>query len=137
VPIKAQTMGPGTLIIGATGSSVDFTAQVKSCKVTPKGKSGDSAMTLSGETIAGDREYTTTLDATVIQDLSDDGIIDWTWANAGQEVPFQFTPSTAAGKTFTGLVVVDPLEVGGDVGKKNESSMSWECVGLPSIGADL
>lgn len=137
MPIKAQTMGPGTLSLGAVGSTIDFTAQVKSCTVKWKGKSSDSVLTLSGDTLAGDREYTVTLDATIIQDLSDDGVVDWTWEHKGEEIPFSFVPSTAAGKSVNGLVVVDPLDIGGDVGKRNESGMSWECVGTPTFSADL
>jgi hypothetical protein len=33
--------------------------------------------------------------------------------------------------------VVDPLDVGGDVGKKNTSDLKWACVGEPTLIDDL
>jgi hypothetical protein len=135
--VKAQVMGPGLLTIGAVGSPVDFTAQVTKCTVKWKGKSSDSVITLSGDALAGDREYTVTLDFTVLQDLTDNGSLEWTWDHKGDQVPFTFTPSTAAGKSVSGTVVVDPLDIGGEVGKKNTSDGSWDVVGTPVLTDDL
>jgi hypothetical protein len=135
--VQAQKMGPGTLSIGSIGSPLDLTAQVTACKVTPSVNKEDPTPTLSGETLAGDRTTTWKLGATLVQDLSTAGMFDYTWGNAGDEVPFTFTPSTAAGRTVTGNVIVDPLELGGDVGKKNTTELDWDIVGDPVLGDDL
>lgn len=135
--IKSQTMGPGTLTIGAVGTPLDLTSQVTACKVTPSAEAEDAIPTLSGETLAGERIYSWTLSATLIQDLTEAGMFDYTWDNKGTQVPFSFTPSTAAGRTVTGTVIVDPLEIGGDVKKKNTTDLEWEIVGDPVLGDDL
>jgi hypothetical protein len=137
VTVHAQVMGPGALSIGSVGTALDLTAQVTACKVTPSASAEDSVPTLSGETLAGERTYSWTLSATLIQDLTEAGMFDYTWNNKGTEVPFQFTPSTAAGRTVSGTVVVDPLELGGDVKKKNTTALEWVIVGDPVLGTDL
>ena len=135
--VRAQTMGPGTLTIGSVGSPLDLTAQVTNCRVVPSAESEDAVTTLSGESLAGERTYSWALSGTLIQDLTEDGMFDYTWANKGTEVPFTFTPSTAAGRTITGTVIVDPLELGGDVKAKNTTDFEWVVVGDPVLGADL
>ena len=135
--VQAQTLGPGTFTIGSVGSPLDLTAQVTSIKVTPSADAEDSIVTLSGETLAGERTYSWTLGGTLVQDLTDAGMFDYTWTNKGTQVPFTFTPSTAAGRSVTGTVIVDPLELGGDVKKKNTTDFEWVIVGDPELGADL
>lgn len=135
--VNAQTMGPGTFTIGSVGSPLDLTAQVTSLKVSPSADAEDSIVTLSGDTLAGERTYSWTLGGTLVQDLTDAGMFDYTWTNKGTQVPFTFTPSTAAGRSVTGTVIVDPLEIGGDVKKKNTTDFEWVIVGDPELGADL
>jgi hypothetical protein len=89
---------------------------------------------LDGSTIAGDRTYTATLEATVYQDdLTAGDLIDYSWTHKGTQVPFTFTPY-AGGRAITGQLVVDPLDVGGDVNKKNTSDIKWGCVGRADAG---
>jgi hypothetical protein len=52
-------------------------------------------------------------------------------------VPFTFAPFGDAGRSITGELVVDPLDVGGDVGKKNTSDLKWACLGEPELVDDL
>jgi hypothetical protein len=137
VPVKSQTMGPGTFSIGEVGTPLDLTAQVTNLKVTPSAESEDAVVTLSGESLAGQRTYTWALSGTLIQDLTEEGMFDYTWENKGTQVPFQFTPSTAAGRTVSGTVTIDPLELGGDVNAKNSVDFEWGIVGDPVLGTDL
>ena len=137
MPVQAQTMGPGTFSIGSIGTPLDLTAQVTSLKVTPSAEAEDSLTTLSGESLAGERNYSWTVSGTLIQDLTEDGMFDYTWGNAGDQVPFTFTPSTAAGRSVTGTLIVDPLELGGDVKAKNTVDFEWVVVGTPVLGTDL
>jgi hypothetical protein len=50
-------------------------------------------------------------------------------------VDFTFTPNTAAGATVTGIVVIDPLDVGSteDYGAVMTSDFEWACVGEPTL----
>jgi hypothetical protein len=132
-----RKLGPGTLTVGAVGSPIDFSARTTKASVTWKVDQSDDVLTLAGTTEAGDRTYTATLEATVYQDdLTAGGLIDYSWANKGSQVPFTFTPY-AGGRSITGELVVDPLDVGGDVGSKNTSDLSWACVGEPDLVDDL
>jgi hypothetical protein len=105
--------------------------------VTWKEDKVDDVPTLSGATIAGERNYTATLEAKVYQDdLQVGGLVDYSWSNKGAEVPFTFTPYSG-GRSITGNLIVGPLDVGGDVDKKNTSDIKWACVGEPALVDDL
>lgn len=137
MPANAEEMGPGTLTIGGTGSVLDMTAQVTKCKVGWKANAADSTKTLSGDTVGGGRSYTAQLTATVFQDdLGVSGMVDYSWAHKGDEVPFTFVPKTG-GRGVAGTLTVDPIDVGGDVGAKNTSDLTWDCVGEPTLTDDL
>lgn len=132
-----RKLGPGTLTVGAAGSPIDFSHRCKSAKVTWKVDQTDDVPMLDGSTSAGDRTYTATLEAEVMQDdLTEGGLVDYSWGNKGSQVPFTFTPYTG-GRSVTGELVVDPLDVGGDVGVKNTSDIKWACVGEPELVDDL
>lgn len=135
--IKTTKLGPGILTIGEVASPLDMTAQVTACKIAWSVDKEDNVPVLSGEELEGEADYTAQLSATVLQELSDDGIIDWTWANKGTVVPFTFTPNSAEGKSVTGMVRVDPIDLGGDVKKKNTSELEWDCVGEPTLSAGV
>ena len=137
MPIKSYKVGPGVLAIGATGSPVDFTAQITKAVLKWAVKAEDSKPTLSGEELPGDRTYTASLTATLIQELTEDGLIDYSWANKGSTVPFAYTPSTAEGRSITGQLIVDPIDVGGDAKTRPTSDIEWGCVGEPVLGTDL
>lgn len=137
LPGTVRKLGPGVLTVGSAGSAVDFSRRVKSAKVTWSVKAEDDEPVLSGDVEAGDRTYTATLEATVFQDDgTDGGLVDFTWTQKGIQHPFTFTPYTG-GKSVTGEVIVDPLDIGGDVGKKNTSDIKWGCVGEPELVDDL
>jgi hypothetical protein len=132
-----RKLGPGVLTVGATGSPVDFSNRCTSVKVTWKEDKVDDVEVLSGDTIAGERNYQATLEATVYQDdLQAGGLIAYSWNNKGSQVPFTFTPYTG-GISVTGELIVGPLDVGGDVSKKNTSDIKWAAVGEPELVDDL
>ena len=137
MPIKAQKLGNGTLSIGAIGSPLDLSAQITNCRLSPSVDKEDPVTTLSGDSLAGTRTVTWTLAGTMLQDISDDGVVQWLFDNAGEEVPFTWTPNTEVGTDFTGTIVVDPIEIGGDVGAKNSSDFEFEVVGQPVMSAGL
>ena len=137
MPAKTVKLGPGALTIGQTGTEVDFTCQATGARVEWSVDVGDDTQVLCGETVPGERTYSSVLAGTIYQDLGDSaGIVAYSWAHKGEEVPFQFTPSTAAGDTVTGTCILDPLTVGGDTAGENMTSdFEWAIVGEPVLGA--
>src|SRR5262245_27013133 len=139
MPAKTVKLGPGLLEIGATGSEVDFTCQITGAQVEWSVDVGDDTPVLCGETVPGERTYSSVLSGTLFQDLgatAPGGIVAYTWAHKGEEVPFTFVPSTSAGQAVTGTVILDPLTVGGDeAGANMTSDFEWTIVGEPVLGA--
>ncbi len=122
-----RKLGPGVLSIGSAGSVHDVSKRCKSVKVTWAVNSEDNVQVLSGDTESGDTTYTPTLEATLYQDdLVDGSFIRWSWTEKGNTHPFSFTPY-AGGVSITGDLTVSPLDVGGDVGKKNDNELKWTC----------
>ena len=133
-PIKA--LGPGSLIFGAVGSQLDISCQVTACKITFDSDKEDDLPTLCGGVISGEKNYTAKLEASAGQDTEANGLIDWTWDHAGDEVPVTFIPNQGETATVTGTVVIDPVEFGGDVRKRNVSEFEFDFVGLPVFTPD-
>lgn len=134
MPIDTYKLGPGTLTLGAGALAVQ--QQLLGCKIVPTESvnRSDARKVLSGEELAGDETatYTYTLQGTFLQTLLDGGVLDWSWTNEGTEQAFVFTPSTAAGATFTGTLVPVPLQVGGDeIEARPEADFTWRIVGKP------
>jgi hypothetical protein len=137
MPVKSNVMGPGTFSIGEVGTPLDLTAQVSALTVEFSEEVEDSIPTLSGESLGGAADYPATLTGTLIQDLTEAGMFDYTWANKGSEVPFSFVPSTAAGREVTGIVRVAPLNLGGTVKQKNTTEFTWAIIGDPVLADAL
>lgn len=135
MPAKSYKMGPGTLTVGETGSPQDMSCQITSAKLTPSKDAEDDLNVLCGDVVPGEVTYTWALAGTLVQDLSTGGVNLWSLANAGLQLPFTFTPSTAVGQTFTGILTVDPLEIGGDVKTKPTADFEWSLVGQPVASA--
>lgn len=137
MPVASNVMGPGTFSIGGVGTPLDLTAQVTALTVEFSEEVEDAVWTLSNEALSGAASYPATLTGTLVQDLTEAGMFDYTWENKGAEVPFTFTPSTAAGRTVTGTVRVAPLNLGGTVRQKNTVDFTWAIIGDPVLGDDL
>lgn len=132
----ATKLGPGKLTIGDATTGIDLSCQLSAAKVEWDKDKEDDTEVLCGEAIAGGVTYSAKLTASVLLDLSDEGMVDFTWAEKGKQHPFVFEPNTAAGKAVTGTLTVDPLDVGGDEVKKNMSvDLEWDIVGEPDWGA--
>lgn len=129
-------LGPGSLTFGEVGSQLDISCQVTACKVTFDSDKEDDLPTLCGTVITGEKTYTSQLEFSAAQDIEADGLIDWTWTNAGSEVPFAFIPKDGEAAAVNGRIVVDPVEFGGDVKKRNISEATWDIVGMPTFTPD-
>lgn len=132
---KTYTMGPGSLVFGETASELEISCQITEGKISWSVDSEDDTPLLCGDVESGADDFTANLEATLYQDLGDDGIVEWSWTKKGQVVPFVFIPSTAAGKQITGSVKVRPLDVGGTPKTKPTSDIDWPCVGEPELEA--
>ena len=136
MPGRATKLGPGKLTIGDVATGLDLSCQLSGAWVKFDKDKEDDTPVLCGEDIAGAVSYPAKLSGSVLLDLSDDGMVDFTWTNKGTQYPFVFEPSTADAKAVTGTVTVDPLDVGGDEVKKNMSvDFEWDIVGDPLWGA--
>lgn len=133
MPAKTFKMGPGTLILGETGTTLDLSCQLTSTLVKWDKDKDDDLNTLCGDTVPGDTIYTAQLSGTVLQDLSTAGVIEFTWTNKGTQMPFKFVPNTAEGKQVSGIVTIDPVDVGGDTKTRPTSDFEWDCVGEPTF----
>lgn len=128
-------LGPGSLILGDTGTPMEISCQVTSVSIEHDVDAEDDTPVLCGGVLPGDETESANLTGTIIQDLSDDGIIEWTWTNSGTVQPFVFIPNTDLAKQITGEVKIRRLNVGGDVKTSPTSDFEWPCVGLPDLAA--
>lgn len=133
MPVNSTVLGPGRLEFGDTGSLMDFSCQVTSVTVSMEPDREDPTPTLCGESLIGETSYSATLEATLVQDLAESGIVAWSWEHRGKEMPVVFVPNTAAGAEIAGNITVDPISIGGDIKVRNTSDISWEFTGEPSL----
>jgi len=139
MPIRRYTMGPGSLTLGA-GTPLELNAQVTNARIewAESTTNVDPIPVLSGEEVGAESStsYTATLAGNLIQDITAAGVVEYTWTNRGEEVPFTFVPNTAAGREITGVCRVGPITLGGDVRDKTpRSDFAWPCTTDPALGA--
>ncbi len=132
---KVTKFGPGTLTIGEVGAPLDVSCQVISAQIEWDKDKDDDIVVLCGETVAGSTIYTAQLTGEMFVDVDDvAGILALSWTSKGETVPFVFTPSTSAGTSCQGDLVLDPLAFGSDEPKANMTSdFTWACVGEPTL----
>lgn len=128
---KSFKLGKGELKFGETGTEVDFACQVTEVKVTWDNDSEDDLHTLCGGVLPGGETFTATLEGVFIQDLSDKGVIDFTWKNKGKTVKVKFTPTGQSPAQVSGEVKIMPIDIGGEVNKTNTSDFEFPFVGEP------
>lgn len=127
--INATTVGPGTLTFSNPSATV--ASQITAARVNTSARRGDTLKVLSGEEIASESDYGFTLEFSCLQDMVANGLVDFSWKNRGKTASFTYTPNTAAKGTIAGSVVVDPISVGGPVGERATSDVTWNIVGVP------
>ena len=131
--VSYNKLGPGTLELGEVGTAVDYSCQLTGATIAWDASKDDDVTTVCGDTLPGATTYTAVLSGTAVQDLADAaGLAKFSWDNKGQPVAVSFVPSTEAGATFTGVVTIGPLDVGGDTAGENMTSdFEWPFVGDP------
>lgn len=131
MPKIDDRLGPGTLTLGATPD--DFSCQVAALALVPSAEEGDATATLCDPTPVAPITTTWTLDGTVLQDFSNPaGFQKWAYDNENTEQPFTFIPNTDTGPpTFTGTVLVEAVQIGGEVAEQVTVDFSWQVKGKP------
>lgn len=136
MPIKTITVGPGKLTIGAESLLTNFQSQVTSCKLAPSVDKGGVLNVLSGEQRSGERKESFTIEGTLLQDLgADKSTTEWLFDHRGETHALEFVPSTAAGKAIRCSVVVEAIDIGGDVQSNPTSDFKFDVIGTPVISA--
>jgi hypothetical protein len=122
----------GTLTIDALPRAMQMTNVLLEPKTD---EDGDPIEVLSGDALAADEKTTWTLKFTSIQDWTDAaGVVNWALTNAGDTVPFVWSPAGAGTgmPSYAGNVKVRALPIGGDVNKRLTSDAEWPIVGEPT-----
>jgi hypothetical protein len=134
-PAGVATLGPGTLTIGATGSEIDVSCLVNNLVIVMSKDVTDPTTKLCGTVRAGKTTYSYELDGNLDTDIgTDSGLFALTQTAPGSEQDFVFTPSTEAGTSAAGKVVIDPMDFGttDDYGSNLTSDIAWAIVGVPT-----
>lgn len=136
MPAQTESLGPGELSIGEVGSEVDFSCQLTAATLSPSVDQDDDTPVLCGDIVPGDRRYTFELEMSVLQDWRAEGITAFSYEHRGEAVAFQFSPDSASGPTVTGNLMVDPMNLGGEVNQRATADWTLSVVGDPSITWD-
>lgn len=136
MPVKAPTVGPGRFTIGAAAALTNFSSQVRGAKLVPNVTKGDPIDVLSGEQAPGDRTEENTLVVTLQSDFGHaESLTEWLWDHRGQQHPFEYVPNNTLERKITGSLVVEAVEIGGDVKTKPSAEVTFDLVGPPTFSA--
>ena len=134
MPVVDTRVGPGTLTFGA--SPLDFSCQVASAALVPDNAEDDVTPTLCDPKPVAPVTTTWTLEGTVIQDFEDpDGFQKYCFDNGNATVPFEYVPNTDVGTTFTGEVLIVPIQIGGEVAEQSTVDFAFQVKDDPIWGA--
>ena len=135
LPTDTGQLGPGTLTIGTEGATqLDISCYINNVGIEVSKDTGDQTTKLCGATRPGVTTYTYTLTGNVDVDLANEsGLLALSWDSAGSTQAFEFIPNTALGVSFSGNLVIDPLNVQADeYGGDLTSDFTWDIIGKPS-----
>lgn len=127
---KNRILGPGSLTIGATGSLKDFSADVTNVTITPDTNTDDTINYLDGSQDTGAQTTSWTVEGTIKEDYSTDGVQAWCLTHQGESMPFEFVPAKAGALKITGDVTIAPVAFGGDVKSKNDIDFSFAAANI-------
>lgn len=131
-------LGDGELQIGSTGALIDVSCLVNNAQITWSKEQPDSTTKLCGDVKQGKPTYTATLTGNTDTDINDpEGLWVLSQVAKGTEVDFTFTPNLEAGTVATGVLVIDPLNFGGEeYGATMASDFEWTITGDPVFTID-
>lgn len=127
-------LGPGVLKIGSTGTEIDVSCLINNARISAEKTEGDSTTKLCGTVRPGSVTYSYGLAGNVDTDVADEaGLFALSQSAKGTEQSFIFTPSTEAGTTASGTLIIDPLDFGSDeMGAPLTSDFDFTIVGDPA-----
>ena len=128
--MSSVPFGPGTILIGTPGT--DFACEVLGGAVTHSYEEvGEARTALCGTAKSAPRTRIDGLSFDVENDLTAAGLYKYLHDNDLSDVPFVYTPNTAAGAKWEGTVTLTlPDEIGADqFGSPIASSVAWTGVG--------
>jgi len=135
LPTDTGQLGPGSLTVGTTGSEIDVSCYINNVGIEVTKDTTDQTVKLCGAARPGVTTYTYTLSGNVDVDLANaSGLMALSWDNPGSSQDFVFVPNSDLGVSFTGTLVIDPLNVQADeYGADITSDFSWVIVGKPTV----
>jgi hypothetical protein len=131
MPVKVSKLKTGTLTLDA----VSFATQATNVRLVPpdQPKGNDVGEVLSGDPLPPETEDPWTMAIKAIQDFEDvAGFVNFTWVNQGENVAYTWAPMGATGPSFSGIVTVWPVELGGDVNKRLDTDAEWNLTAKPT-----
>lgn len=129
----AQTLGPGTLKFGETGSEQEFAASTTKTELKPELSLDDAVGLLNGDDYQPEGTWGGTISGTFYQEYSAESLIAWCYTNAGSTLAFTFHPRSDSALSWTGNCVISPVTVGGDAKKTNTTDFEFKLVGKPEM----
>lgn len=134
--ISSYVQGPGVLELGA--GPLNVSPQVEKCtlKWNETVETTPRRPTLDGDAIPKEEtpSYGAVLEVQFVQDnLSDSGVIAYSIEHMGENVPFHFEPNSSLDNGFDGTLCMHPIDVGGENEKRNSSTVTFRCIGVPAL----
>lgn len=122
---KVFTLDSGSVKI----DNGNFSAEFSNAVLTTSVNEGDQRTMINGSVVQGDTTYVHKFKGTVEQNLTITGFAGYAMKNKGEIKDFEFKPHSADGALITGKVRIDPVDIGGDGGKINTSSVELSIIG--------
>jgi hypothetical protein len=133
--MATRTLGPGSLKIGETASVREWAGELSKMAINVDTNSDDPTPMLDGSELLGEETHAFTLAGTLQQSYDLDSLEVFCFDNRGKEFPFVFTPNNEGEIDWSGTCRVRPVNIGGDVKKRNTSDFEFAIVGTPTHGA--
>lgn len=121
---KTRTLGPGTLKITDSSNGKDFSADLTKVALTPNVDNSDPVTYLDGSEEV-DAKVTWTLEGTIGEDFSEEGLQIWCMDHAGEKLAAEFIPRNDAKLKFTMDVTITPVGFGGEVKSRNTHDFTF------------
>lgn len=129
--VRISRLFKGTLTLGPTTGGLDMSCQAKNVVIKHAyADDGDTQTMLCGDVVNPARKNDgITLEGTILQDFdyaeTDGGVLDYVWNHELEEVPFTFTPNQDGAPTYTGVVILEIPDTGGDAGGQLTADFVW------------
>lgn len=132
MPIVSSRVKEGQLTFGGATPVADFSCQPSNIRLTPTTDTEDPLETLCGDSIAGTGKTTWQMQGSAVQDFDDvDGFVAFCFDNNGDTVPFTWKPNATSPTTWTGNLIVQAVEIGGDVNTRLTTDFTFDINGTP------